>query len=158
MDYVLLFFAIVLIVVGLVGCVVPILPGPPISYGGMILLHITEKWHFSSQLLIILAFVTVIITIVDYIVPIWGTKKFGGSKAGIRGSTIGLILGLFFFPPIGLIIGPFVGAVIGESIAGKDASTAFRSGLGSFIGFLMGTGMKLANAAVITFYFFREIF
>ncbi len=145
-----------LILVGIIGCILPVLPGPPISYAGLLLIHLSEKWQFSSRLLIILALLTIVVTVLDYVIPVWGTKRFGGSKAGIRGSTAGLILGLFF-APFGLIIGPFIGAVIGELIVRNDMSTAIRSGIGSFVGFLMGTGMKLATSGVIAFYFFREI-
>jgi hypothetical protein len=157
MDILLLILGIVLIIGGIIGCILPILPGPPISYGGLLLVHFAEKWQFTAQTLLILGLITVLVTILDYFVPIWGTKRFGGSKAGINGSTVGLILGLLFFPPLGMIIGPFVGAVIGEMIAKNDTATALRSGFGSFIGFLMGTGMKLATSGVIAFYFVKEV-
>ncbi len=157
MSTILLIISIVLILVGFIGCILPVLPGPPISYTGLLLIHFSEKWHFSTRLLIILALVTTIVTILDYVVPVWGTKRFGGSKAGIKGATAGLIVGLFF-APFGIIIGPFIGAVIGELFVRNDMHIAIRSGIGSFIGFLMGTGMKLAISGVIAFYFFREIF
>jgi len=104
-----------------------------------------------------------IVQILDYIVPAWGTKKFGGSKYGTWGSIIGLIAGLFFLPalgPFGIITilgGPFLGALIGEKIAGRDSNTATRAAFGSFIGFLAGTFMKLVCSSVITVYYVKEL-
>ena len=86
-----------------------------------------------------------------------GTKKFGGSKSGMWGAGIGLVLGIFFLPPLGIIIGPFAGAVVGEAITGKNTSDSFRAGLGSFLGFLAGVGIKLAASIVMTFYFVKEL-
>lgn len=156
MDYVLIGFGVVFIVSGLLGCVVPIIPGPPLSYIGILLLHFTEKYQFSSKFLIIWAVITVVVYAIDYMIPIWGTKKFGGSKRGVWGSIIGLCIGLFFFPPFGIIIGPFLGAVIGELTAGKDSGAALKSGFGSFMGFLAGTLLKLIASGMMTWYFFKE--
>src|SRR5690606_24801061 len=85
-DYVLLILGIILMLIGIIGCLAPVLPGPPLSYLGLIMLHLTRFGQFSSTLLIILAVITVVVSILDYIVPIWGTKKFGGSKYGMRGA------------------------------------------------------------------------
>ena len=95
-------------------------------------------------------------TIVDYVVPIWGTRKFGGSKYGTRGATVGLIIGLFL-GPAGIIIGPFVGAIIGELIFRDDMKYAIKAGFGSLLGFLTGVGLKLAASLVMTFYFVKEL-
>jgi uncharacterized protein YqgC (DUF456 family) len=157
MEYLLLSLAIVLIIIGIIGCLVPVLPGPPLSYGGLILLHFTRFAEFSNSLLVILAVVAGIVTILDYFVPIWGTKKFGGSKYGTRGATVGLILGLFF-GPFGIILGPFLGAVIGEMIFKDDFKYALKAGFGSLLGFLTGVGLKLAASFVITFYFIKGLF
>ena len=157
MEYLLLSLAIVLIIIGIIGCLVPVLPGPPLSYGGLLLLHFTQFAEFSDRLLIILAVVAGIVTILDYFVPIWGTKKFGGSKYGTRGATVGLILGLFF-GPFGIIIGPFLGAVIGEMLYKDDFKYALKAGFGSLLGFLTGVGLKLAASFAITFYFIKGFF
>lgn len=147
----------ILIVIGLIGCIVPIIPGPPISYVGVILQQLKSNPPFSERFLIIMALITIAVTVLDYVVPVWGTKRLGGSKAGMWGSTIGVFVGLFCFPPLGIIIGPFVGAVIGELIVGKEVNVALKSGLGSFLGFLTGTLMKLAVSIVLAFYFFANI-
>ena len=154
-DYILLIFAIILMILGIIGCLVPVLPGPPLSYLGLILLHCTRFADFSTTILITLGVIAVVVSILDYIVPVWGTKKFGGSKYGTRGATVGLIIGLFL-GPLGIIVGPFIGAVIGELIFKDDMKYALKAGFGSLLGFLTGIGLKLAASFVMTFYFVKE--
>lgn len=157
MDYVLIGLGVIFIISGLLGCVLPALPGPPLSYVGLLLLHFTEKFQFSTKFLVIWAIITVVVYTLDIIIPAWGTKKFGGSKRGIWGSIIGLLIGMFMFPPFGLIIGAFAGAVIGEMTGGKDSGEALKSGFGSFMGFLAGTLLKLITSGMMTWYFFKEL-
>lgn len=157
MDYVLIAFGIIFIISGVLGCVLPIIPGPPLSYIGLLLLHFTEKYQFSSEFLILWLIITVFIYGLDFVIPVWGTKKFGGSKRGVWGSIIGLVIGMFLFPPIGIIIGPFAGAVIGEYTSGKESKEALKSGFGSFLGFLVGTLLKLIVSGMMTWYFAKEI-
>lgn len=158
MDYVLIALGILFILSGIIGCILPVLPGPPLSYIGILLLHFTEHYQFSTNFLILWAVITVVVYGLDYVIPAWGTKKFGGSKRGVWGSIIGLIVGFFFFPPFGIIIGPFVGAVIGEITSGKDTGAALKSGFGSFVGFLTGTILKLIASGMMTWYFGKELF
>ncbi|WP_321344773.1 DUF456 domain-containing protein [uncultured Draconibacterium sp.] len=157
MDILLIVLGAIFIISGVLGCVLPIIPGPPLSYIGLLLLHFTERYQFSSKFLIIWAIITVVVYALDYLIPAWGTKKFGGSKRGVWGSIIGLIIGLFFFPPFGIIIGPFLGAVVGELTAGKDSGAALKSGFGSFMGFLAGTLLKLITSGLMTWYFVKEM-
>jgi uncharacterized protein YqgC (DUF456 family) len=154
-DYILLIIGIILMIVGIIGCLVPVLPGPPLSYIGIILLHLSKFGQFSRTILIVLGVVTIVVTILDYIVPIWGTRKFGGSKYGVRGATVGLIIG-FFLGPAGIIIGPLLGAIIGELIFKDDMKYALKAGFGSLLGFLTGVGLKLAASLIMTFYFVKE--
>ncbi len=158
MDYVLIGLGIIMMLSGILGGVVPVLPGPPLSYIGLLLLHFTENYQFSSRFLIIWAIVTVVVYLLDYAIPAYGTKRFGGSKRGIWGSIIGLVIGLFFFPPFGIIIGPFVGAVVGELTSGKDSGAALKSGFGSFMGFLAGTLMKLIASGLMAWHFGKTLF
>ena len=141
---------------GLIGCIIPAMPGPPLGYIALILIHFSRFANFSGKFLLITAIITVIITIIDYVIPIWGTKKLGGSRAGVFGSVIGLLIGLFF-SPVGIIVGPFVGAVIGELITGRNTNDALKSGFGSFVGFFFGTVMKLSVCMVFTYYYFKEL-
>ncbi|MDA3865235.1 MAG: DUF456 domain-containing protein [Salinivirgaceae bacterium] len=148
----------ILLLVGLIGCILPIIPGPSISFIGILVLEATKKVDFSSNFLLTLFVLAAVVTALDYIIPVWGTKRFGGTRSGVIGSTLGLIGGLFFFPPLGIIIGPFIGAVIGEMLQKDDLSKALRSGIGSFIGFLLGTGLKLIVSSVMIYYYFKEVF
>lgn len=157
-DYMLLALAIVLMVIGIVGCVLPIIPGPPISFLGLLTLHFTKFADYSSGFLWLMALIALVVTVLDYIVPVWGTKKMGGSKAGIWGATIGLVGGIFFFPPIGIIIGPLAGAIIAESMKGEEFKKSFKAGMGSLLGFIMGVGIKLVASFVMSYYFITEIF
>ena len=157
MDYILIGFGIVLLIIGILGCILPVIPGPPLNYAGLLLLHFTSKYQFSTKFLILWLIITAVVYALDYVIPAWGTKKFGGSKAGVLGSVIGLVVGLFFFPPFGIIAGPFIGAIAGELLSGKDSAVALKSGLGSFIGFLLGTLLKLIVSGMMTWYFFKEL-
>lgn len=155
MDILFITIGILFIFLGIIGCILPILPGPPIGYIGLVFLQFTDATPFSTNFMILWAIIALGVTALDYIVPIWGTKKYGGSKYGTWGSMIGLVLGLFV-PPIGIIIGPFVGALVGELILGRSSNEAIRSGKGALMGFLLGTGLKLIVSSIIAFYFFKE--
>ena len=155
-DYILLILGIILMVLGIIGCLVPVLPGPPLSFLGLILLHFTRFGPFTGPTLIILGAIAVIVTVLDYIVPVWGIRRFGGSKYGMRGATVGLIIG-FFLGPMGIIIGPLLGAFVGEMIFRDDMGYAVRAGFGSLFNFLSGIGLKLAASFVMTFYFVKEL-
>lgn len=146
MDIVLFVLGFALLLGGLAGSVLPVLPGPPLGWAGLLLISFTDKVEFSTQLLIVSGIVAIVITALDYMIPVWGTKRFGGTKAGIRGSTIGLFIGLFF-GPLGIILGPALGAFVGEMTVKNDTQRAMKSALGSFIGFLMGSGLKLIFGA-----------
>ncbi len=156
MDYVLLVLAIILLVVGVLGCILPIIPGPPLSFGGLLLIHFTKFAEYTTNFLVFFAVLAIVVTLLDYFVPIWGTRRFGGTKYGSWGATIGVVLGLFFFPPIGIILLPFVGAIVGETIKGSDFNASLRAGFGSFLGFLLGTGLKLITSLIMAYYFFKE--
>jgi len=144
--------------IGIIGCILPVLPGPPISFIGLLCLQFSRFGNFSGSFLLLMGLLALIVTILDYIVPVWGTKKTGGTKAGIWGASIGMIIGIFFFPPIGIIIGPLIGAVVGESIKGATLHESFRVGLGSLLGFFIGIGLELITSFIMTFYFFKELF
>ena len=148
MDILLMVFAFLLLVASIVGCVLPVLPGPPLAYAGILLLHLTDKIHFTTQQLIVWLVVVVVLQVVDYITPLLGSKYSGGTSFGNRGCIAGTIIGMFFMP-WGLIIGPFVGAIAGEMMGGQDLAQAIRAGIGTLLGYLFGTLMKV----VVCFYF-----
>ncbi len=157
MDILLLILGIICIIVGLAGCVLPGLPGPPVSYTGLLFLHGSSYAQYSPRLLWILALITIIVTVIDTFLPIWMTKKFGGTKYGVWGTTIGLIIGLVFGGVWGVIVFPFFGALAGELIGGTQNDAAFKSAVGSFAGFIAGTGAKLIVSGVISFYFIGSL-
>ncbi len=162
MNVVLIIAAILLVLIGLVGSVVPGIVGPPFSFLGLLTVSFVRGVEYPSRFLIVMGVLAAIVFALDYVVPSWGTKRFGGSKAGVRGSTIGLILGLLvtlIFPVgfIAMLIGPFLGAYIGEKNAGTDNSQALKAAFGSFFGFLVGTGLKVIYACVCIFYVVRDL-
>ncbi len=158
MDYLIYVIGGILTITGILGCIMPGIPGPPLNYIALLLLHFTPLKAFTARFLWILAFITAFIFILDYVIPVVGTKKFGAGKWGITGSIVGLITGFFIFPPIGIIIGPFVGAVAGELIAGKSHKEAFRAGFGAFLGFVFTTVMKLTVSGIMTYFYIRAFF
>lgn len=167
MDLFLLIIGIILLIIGFVGCVLPILPGQAVGYVSLILLQFMNPPRVPSDTMWTLAFIMILVTVLDYVVPIYGTKKFGGTKRGVWGSTIGLIVGIFILPSIvilgpfgvfGIILGPFVGAYVGEASGGRDSREAFIAAIGSFIGFLTGTFLKLVYTGVCAYYFFYYAF
>ena len=158
METFLAILAIVLGITGIVGSIVPGLPGPPLSWAGLLLLYLwgggTDGGGEPMSLTFLLVWlgVTAVITVIDYIVPAYFTKLTGGSKAGGWGSVIGLFAGLVY-PPVGMVLGALLGAFIAELVfARKDTATSLKSAFGAFLGFLFGTGAKLAAAGVMLYY------
>ena len=145
MDIALLFIGFLLMLIGMLGSFLPVLPGPPLSWVGLLLLHLTEPvadnwWFLGITLVLALA-----VTVLDYVIPAAGTRIFGGSKAGMWGSIIGLLVAIFFpiLGPFGIIIWAFVGALVGElSNNATDQKRAWKAAFGSFLGFLTGTFLK----------------
>ena len=143
MDVFLTILAYLLSVVGIIGCIVPALPGTAVSYLALLLAYATSYTSIESSTLWIWLAISLIVIVIDYIFPAMMTKAFGGSRAGTIGATVGVFAGLFM-GPVGIILAPFFGAVIGELLHDKtDPSKAIRVGFGSFISFLVGTGIKL---------------
>lgn len=158
MDILLITISVLLIIIGILGSIVPILPGPPIAFGGLLLVQFTSKHPFSIEFLIIFGVLAILSAIIDNVLPVYVTKMFNGSKKGVWGSAIGLILGLFFFPPFGIIIGPMTGAFLGEILDGKSANNAVKPAFGSFIGFLSSIFLRFALSIVMAYYFVVEVF
>lgn len=152
MDAFLIILAGVFVFVGLIGSVLPILPGVALSYIGLLILHFTDKYQFSTHFLIIWAVIIVLIQVLDYVIPIWGTKKFGGSKRGVWGSSLGMVAGIFL-GPWGVVLGPFVGALLGELSDKKALRDAMKAAFGAFLGFIVITVAKLIVAGFIIYYY-----
>ncbi|WP_294589552.1 DUF456 domain-containing protein [uncultured Bacteroides sp.] len=141
MDILLIILGAICMIIGLAGCILPMIPGPPVAYAGLLLLHFTEKAQFTTAQLLTWLFIIILLQVLDYFIPMLGSKYSGGSRWGTRGCLIGTVAGLFFMP-WGIILGPFLGAFLGELLGGRKTGQALKSGLGSLFGFLFGTVLK----------------
>lgn len=142
LDIILIIISALCMIAGLAGCILPFLPGPPIAYLGLLILHFTDKVQYTTTQLVVWLVIVIILHLLDYFTPMLGSKYSGGSKWGNWGTVIGTLAGLLFLP-WGIIIGPFLGAVVGELLGNKELPQALKSGVGSLIGFLLGTLLKL---------------
>lgn len=157
MDTILIILSALCLLVGLAGCILPMLPGPPLSYIGLLLLHFTDRVQFSVTELIVWAVLVVVTVVCDYLTPLIGVKFGKGSKAGNWGCIIGTVAGMFFLP-WGILLGPFLGAVIGELIGGRPFGEALRAGFGAFLGFLVGAFIKIVICVYFIVCFFVGLF
>jgi hypothetical protein len=169
MEIILIVLAFLFLLAGLVGSIVPAIPGPPLSFIGLLLLQWSGRADFSIVFLVVWAVITVAITVIDNILPAWMTKKFGGSRLAVIGSVLGLIAGMIFFAPIGILLGPFLGALTGEMINNAiqnkhnqdnniGNAKALKAALGAFLAFILGTGAKLIIGAMMIYYAVRALF
>jgi len=157
MELFLVLLALLLMILGIIGSFLPVLPGPLTSWAGLLVLHFTDGVEMSQTFLIVTLLVAVFIYVLDYIIPALGTKRFGGSRAGMIGTTLGLIIGLLSPIPFGIIIGPFVGALIGEMIHRNDFEKALKAAFGSFLGFITSTFLKFIVAIVFLGFFIVKL-
>ncbi len=163
MDILLLIIGFLIVLTGIIGSVLPVLPGPLASWFGLLLLYLTKAIPIDWTVLGITLGVAILVSIIDYVLPILGTKKFGGSNYGVNGAMVGLLFGIFF-GPLGIIAGPFLGAFFGELLKDhKDSKKAFKAAVGSFIGFLSSTLLKLvvclvfAGMYIATFWEYKDV-
>lgn len=144
---------------GLAGSILPVLAGPPLNFLGLILLCLARGWEtFNPRLLIGLAALTIISVFLDYFLPVRGAQKYGSTRWGTWGAFIGLLIGVFFFPPFGLIFGALAGAITGELLAGKGETAAMRAGWGVFLGYFVSLLIRLIASGLMTFFYFRALF
>ncbi len=165
MDIFLLILGFLFVLLGIIGSFLPVLPGPITGWVGLLLLHLTNSIKMNWTFLGITLAVAIFVWAIDYVIPAWGTKKFGGSKYGVWGTILGLILGIIFLGPLGIIVGPFTGAFIGEMIYdSKNSSRALKAAFGSFVGFMLSTGLKLITSLIFVYLYwskfweFKELF
>lgn len=154
--------------IAILGSFLPILPGPLLGYIGLLLLHFTSTRPFGWEFFLVWGVIMVAMTILDYIIPVWGTKKFGGTKRGNRWSTIGLIVAVIILPILGitigpfgllgLIAGPFLWAYLGEKLHGRAHQHALKAAIGSFIGFLAGMFLKIVVSIIMAINFATTLY
>lgn len=155
MDIFLVILGFVFACLGIIGSFLPILPGPITSWVGLLLLHLTKAVPQNWTFLGITLAIAVIIFFLDYFIPAMGTKRFGGTKYGVYGTTIGLIIGLLSPIPFGILIGAFIGALVGELIYdSKDTNRAIKASFGAFLGFLASATIKFSISMVFLVLFF----
>jgi uncharacterized protein YqgC (DUF456 family) len=158
MGIVLIILAFVLLIVGIVGSIFPALPGPPLSFIGLLLVRWSGYSSLTSVFLWVWAGITVCITVMDYILPSLLARRFGGSRSAAIGSFIGLVIGIFFYPPWGMIVGTFFGALLGELIHNhRNKARAFKAALGALLAFITGSGAKLIASSLMLFYAIKAV-
>ena len=155
MDFVFEIVGFLFVLLGIVGSFLPVLPGPLTGWVGLFLLHQSDRIPQDNTFLLTSFAIALLVFLIDYVIPALGTKKYGGSKKGIIGSTIGLVIGLLFLGPLGIIVGPFLGAYSGELLNKTEQKQALKAALGSLIGFLTGVFLKFAVALVFCFYYIK---
>ncbi len=156
MDFMWTVVAVVMMIAGFIGCIIPLLPGPPLSYAALLVLQLKDNPPFTWRFMLIWLVITAVVQVLDYVFPIIATKKFGGTGYGVWGCVIGLIAG-FWFGPFGIVAGPFIGALVGELLYSGNSDQAIRAALGSFIGFLFGTVLKLVASGLMMWYMVKAL-
>jgi uncharacterized protein YqgC (DUF456 family) len=158
MAITLIILGLIVALAGIIGCILPIVPGPPLSYASLFILSIAKNWEpFSMTFLICMGIVLFAVLLVDYIFPAIGAKRYGASRAGVWCSLIGMLVGVFFIPPWGMFIGAFAGAVMGELALGKKGKQALKAGWGVFIGTIASIGVKLAFCGTVLFFYVQAL-
>lgn len=157
-DIIWIILAALLLLIGAIGAIAPILPGVPLSWGGLLALKFipSVRDQLSWKVIIILGILTVVVTLLDNVLPVWGTKRAGGNKQVVWGATIGLLFG-FFLGPWGIILGPFVGAFLGGILSGTYVIPAMKHATGAFVGYIAGLALKLVTVGLITFFFIKTV-
>jgi uncharacterized protein YqgC (DUF456 family) len=152
--------AVLCVLAGFAGCVLPVLPGPPLSWVGLFVVWAArgfEAYTFGTTAALVLLGITVAVTVLDVFAPMIGAKRYGSSKWGVWGSVIGLLVGMIWFPPFGMIVGTFLGALVGELLKGRTTPQSMRAAWGVFVGTVLGIVLKLTVSAVIAWYVVREV-
>ncbi|MBE6223618.1 MAG: DUF456 domain-containing protein [Bacteroidales bacterium] len=153
--------AIIMALTGILGCIIPAIPGPPLTYASFLLLYLFNNpdHAIGGKFLIIWLAIVAAVTILDFVVQPYFTKITGGSKLAVRYSIAGMVAGMVFFPPFGIIAGSFIGAFIAEFVVNeKPLQSSLLAAFGAFLGFIMGTGLKLAASTTMLYYLIRFIF
>ena len=148
MDLLLIIISAVLIISGIIGSFMPILPGPLTSWFGLFILNLISSIEIDSTLLIITFIIAITIFILDSLIPIYGSKYFGATKYGIIGASIGLVIGVITPIPFGILIGPILGALIGELLFNNDLKKSIKSSIGVLIGFVASSFIKFVTSIV----------
>ncbi|MEE9449591.1 MAG: DUF456 domain-containing protein [Ignavibacteriaceae bacterium] len=156
LEIILIILGFLVAIAGIAGCIIPAIPGPLLNFVSLLILEIAIEDAFSMEFYIIWGIITILVTVLDYVLPLFGAKVYKASGYGIWGSILGMIIGTIFFPPFGMILGLLIGAVAGELIAGKKGSEAMKVGAVTFLTGLLMIVVKLAVSGVLTYYFIKR--
>jgi len=157
-DIILIILGFLFSILGLIGCILPALPGTPLNFIALLLLSFAKDWQpYSAAFLIIMGIIAIAVSVLDNIIPALGAKKYGAEKSSVWLALAGTIVGLLLFPPWGIFIGAFAGALLGELLHGKETKSALKAGWGVFVGTFLGIGIKLIASGVMFFYFIKEV-
>jgi uncharacterized protein YqgC (DUF456 family) len=155
-ETILIILGLLIAVVGLMGCIIPALPGPPLNFLSLLILELAIDKAFPAEFYFLWGGITIAVTALDYVLPIMGAKVYKASSLGIWGSIIGMLIGILFFPPFGMILGLFIGAVLGELLAGKEDWEALKIGSVTFFASMLMIFIKLAVSGVMTYYLIKR--
>ena len=156
MDTALIVLAGIFLLTGLIGCVISKLPGASLCYLGIIILQYTTIAEFSIHFFIKWGVLVIAVQGLNYLIPDWGNRKFGGSKKGVWGSLVGMFAGMYF-GPVGIFTGAITGAFIGELFAGKESNRMIHQAIGSFSFFILGTVSQLIVAGILIYHYIGNI-
>ncbi len=155
----LIILGFILVLVAVIGCIIPGVPGPALALGSLLLLSFAKGFGiFSLTFWVVMLLILLLVTVADYVIPLMGAQRYGASKMAMVGGTIGMIMGIFIIPPIGVFVGAFAGAVIAEISQGKETQQALAVGWGVLWGSLASMGLQLAFCLVALFYYFHRVF
>lgn len=157
METILIILGACLMIAGIMGAFLPVIPGTPFSYLGLVCLQLTSTPPFSLTFMIVWAVIVITVTSLDGLASVAGAQRMGGTRYGIIGCIIGAVIGFFLFPPLGIIIGPIFGAFAGELLAGKKMDLAMKAAWGAILGFFVSTFIKVLVSLILAFYFFTNI-
>lgn len=158
MTTIIIIICIVLLLLGILGCFIPVIPGPPLAYAALLLVSIFTDYKFEDSFLVQWAGIVIAVTVADFWLQVYGVKKFGGTKKAINGTMIGLFVGILVPIPLGFIIGPFAGAFIGAYMDEKDDMfKVLKIASGALIGFIGGLVLKLVVCVYLIYKFFLII-
>ncbi|MFO8048624.1 MAG: DUF456 domain-containing protein [Desulfosudaceae bacterium] len=157
-TFILVVIGLLIALFGLVGCLLPIIPGPLVSFLSLVLLNLAKNWEpFSLTFMLIMAALAGLMVFLDFLVGVAGARKYGASWYGLVGSVVGMVAGIFWFPPLGIFLGAIAGAILGEIIGGQKGQAAIRAGWGVIIGNLVGISLKLAYCFTVLFFYIKEM-
>ena len=148
----------VLMALGILGSIIPAMPGPVLSFIGLILLYFGKAGSVSDSVLVMSGIGMIVLIVIDYLAPILGAKFSGASKKGLWGSIIGCFLGIIFFPPLGIFLGAFLGAFLGELFGGKKPWPSLRAGIGTLLGSVLVIILQAIYSLILAVYFVIKLF